>query len=335
VADGLRSASRAPKGPEGRGDGRRTADPPHRIRPPPSQVSADLSRQRAREPKAPTAHRRPPRPCRSTPDRDPTIQHDRGQRPPRGGDGGRRPQSVPHPRRGPKADETENEQRTPHPIKPPRLQTTPTSHGSARDGRRRPARATCTTWGALHSVQPRRPGPPAGPAGPNGVAMRTPLSQHRNLIRRAAERGRSGALVQLAVSVDVLERGARRFECESPHRFRRAPSWTLWARIRVATRRPADLGWGGKGIRLSRPRPPSAQGAAANHPPHQAPSGVYQRSDRRLVGGDGADPVVAPGAHLHVGGDRDPLRSFPERARCRSGTARAASGTTQDRCHSG
>jgi len=43
----------APKGPEGRPNRRRTATHPHRIKPPRSQTIADLSRQRAREPKAP------------------------------------------------------------------------------------------------------------------------------------------------------------------------------------------------------------------------------------------------------------------------------------------
>lgn len=54
---GGRAAS-SPKGPKAdeTDDEQRT---PHRIRPPPSQVTADLPRQRAREPKAPTPHRRP------------------------------------------------------------------------------------------------------------------------------------------------------------------------------------------------------------------------------------------------------------------------------------
>jgi hypothetical protein len=113
------------------------------------------------------------------------------------------------------------------------------------------------------------------------------------ICRLVAERGRYGEehFVPLTQTHDSLrfercehpvreaspDRPARRPECESPHRVRRAPSWTLWARIRVATRRLADLGWGGKGIRMSRHRPPSAQGAAANHPPHQEKVSAQRR----------------------------------------------------------
>ena len=67
------------------------------------------------------------RPIRSGPDRHsqphPTTRHDRRQTPPED-DAGRRPRSVPRPRRGPKADETDDEQRTPHRIRPPPPQVT-------------------------------------------------------------------------------------------------------------------------------------------------------------------------------------------------------------------
>ena len=55
---------------------------------------------------------------RTTPQPDPTTRHDRRQTPSEG-EAGRQLRSVARPRRGPKADKTEDEPRPPHRIRPP------------------------------------------------------------------------------------------------------------------------------------------------------------------------------------------------------------------------
>ena len=107
---------------------------PHRVRPPPSQITADLSRSRARKPKAPAPHR--PRPPAASPDGTvarpgPTAAtplHPRLDTQTPDTTQGRRadiaPRSVFRPQGARRPTRRHTKQRTPHRIRPPPPQAT-------------------------------------------------------------------------------------------------------------------------------------------------------------------------------------------------------------------
>jgi len=186
------------RGPATESDRRRPRSPPtshgsargsRRRRPitadhPPPRRSAPLFRAH------PPAHGH-----RATPHPDPTPRHDRRQTPPEG-EAGRHLRSVARPRRGPKADKTEDEPRTPHRIRPPPFQATA---DFPRQRARKPKAPT-----------PHRPPPAVASAIPPCVFRAHPsasasfhessrAAQHRNLMRRVAGRCRSESRLEVGV----------------------------------------------------------------------------------------------------------------------------------------
>lgn len=123
---------------------------------------------------------------------------------------------------------------------------------------------------------------------------------------------------------------ARRHGCESCHRVGRTPSLTFRAGMRAATRRQWHSQWESE-RRWSETQPAVERLGRGRQEPAASSfkrrlSDVYQRSDRRLVGG-GVDAVIAPGAHMLTGDMCAALDVFPSA----HGTGRDLSGTLFDR----
>ena len=197
----------------------------------------------------------------------------------------------PAPRRGPKADKTEDEQRTPHRIRPPPSQVTA---DFPRQRARKPKAPT-----------PHRPPPAVASAIPRCVFHAHPTTyaslhessrtaQHRNLMRRAAGRGRSGDPAQLRTGPPLPgPDGSRSPSCPS-------------SSVRRGSVIAGTTGASGRGGPRSRrpmadsrrPRvPPTLDSARSAQPPARAArQGIARRGDRReraRPGARGVGPELA------------------------------------------
>ena len=188
------------------------------------------------------------------------------------GDGGRRPRSVPRPRRGPKADETEDEQRTP-----------PPNHTAAAPGHHRPptaARAGAEGAAPSPPTTPRRVARPRCSAPIRRPMVTAPLptaTRHPDMTAdRLLPRVRRADIPDRCPAPEGARRPTRRkMNSGPPHRIRPPPSQAT-----------ADL----SRQRAQEPKAPTPHGRS--HPPRRGrpcPPHAPRRSEAPW-----SDPVDPP-----------------------------------------